>query len=159
MSKADPLARKRTCIAQDAYRECLKACEAFDEFLEFTLARGADQVWWKETYENHPEELAQRIRKHLIEATMTDTGCLVAGTKGPTSPKTVPQRVYWRGRRQKVYQLVAWGLLGELPTKRSVVRHLCNNRTCIRPLHLKIGTQAQNLRDQQLSRIQDWPHQ
>ena len=70
-----------------------------------------------------------------------------------------PQRVYWRGRRQKVYQLVAWGLLGELPTKRSVVRHLCNNRLCIHPEHLKVGTQAQNLRDQRLNRIKDWPLQ
>ncbi len=159
MSKTDPSSQKRTSIAQDAYTECLKACEAFDDFLGLDLTQRADQVWWRKTFEEYPEELAQRIRKHLIEATLTDTGCLVAGAKGGLPDTAEPQRVCWRGRRQKVYQLVAWGLLGELPTKKIVVRHLCNNRLCIHPEHLKVGTQAQNLRDQRLNRIKDWPHQ
>nr|WP_319948476.1 HNH endonuclease [uncultured Shimia sp.] len=156
MTKIDHSSQAHKSIAQDAYTNCLKACETFDDFLGLEIMQRADQVWWKKTYEEHPEELAQRIRKHLSAATLTDTGCLEAGPRGTTA---TPQRVCWRGRRQKVYQLVAWGLLGELPSKRSVVRHLCNNRLCIHPKHLKVGTQAQNLRDQRLNRSKDWPHQ
>ena len=76
MSKTDPSSQKRTSVAQDAYTECLKACEAFDDFLGLDLTQRADQVWWKKTFEEYPEELAQRIRKHLSVATLTDTGCL-----------------------------------------------------------------------------------
>jgi hypothetical protein len=159
MSETEPSSQKRRSIARDAHEECLKACEAFDDFLGLDLQQGAVQVWWRETFEEYPEDLAQRIHKYLIEATLTDTGCLVIGVTGVLPDTPEPQRIYWRGRRQKVYQLVAWGLLGELPTKKSVVRHLCNNRLCIHPEHLKVGTQAQNLRDQRLNRSKDWPHQ
>jgi len=151
----DPTGQDHASIAQDAYTKCLKVCEAFDDFLGGELIQRADQVWWKKTFEEHPEELAQRILRHLSAATLTVTGCLETGARDTTA---TPQRVYWRGRRQKVYQLVAWGLLGELPSKRSVARHLCNNRLCIHPEHLKVGTQAQNLRDQRLNRSKDWPH-
>ncbi len=156
MSMIDPTGQKRRSIAQTAYTDCLKACSDFECFLGGTLELREDQAWWKKTFEEHPKELAQRIRAHLTAATLVDTGCLETGT--PATSAT-PQRVYWRGRRQKVYQLVAWGLLGELPSKQSVVRHLCNNRRCIHPDHLKVGTQAQNLRDQRVNRAQNWPHQ
>ena len=159
MSKIDTSNQKRGSIADGAYTECLKACHAFDDFLGLDLMQRADQVWWKKTYEEYPEELAQRIRAHLMAATLTDTGCLETGATETSATMVAPQRVYWRGRRQKVYQFLAWGLLGELPSKRSVVRHLCNNRLCIHPKHLKVGTQAQNLRDQRLNRSKDWPHQ
>ena len=152
----DATGQKRRSIAQGAYTDCLKACSNFEDFLGDTLELREDQIWWKQSFEAYSEELAQRIRTHLMAATLTDTGCLVTGARDTTA---MPQRVYWLGRRQKVYQLVAWGLLGELPSKRSVVRHLCNNRLCIHPKHLKVGTQAQNLRDQRLNRAQNWPHQ
>lgn len=156
MTKTDPSNQKCRSIAQNAYTKCLKACSDFEDFLGDILDLSEDQVWWRKTFEEHPEELAQRIRAHLTTATLADTGCLETEARDTTA---TPQRIYWRGRRQKVYQLVAWGLHGELPSKRSVVRHLCNNRLCIHPEHLKVGTQAQNLRDQQLKRIIDWPHQ
>ncbi|WP_369754692.1 HNH endonuclease [Falsihalocynthiibacter sp. S25ZX9] len=85
-------------------------------------------------------------------------GCLEIGTPATATEPEKIQRVFWRGRRQKVYQLVAWGIKGELPSKKSVIRHLCNNRLCVHPKHLKVGTQAQNLRDQKQAREKDWPH-
>ena len=156
MTKIDTLNQRVGSIAQDAYTECLKACSEFEDFLGDTLELREDQVWWKKTFGEYPEELAQRVRYLIMAATLADTGCLELRKRATTA---TPQRIYWRGRRQKVYQLVAWGLHGELPSKRSVVRHLCNNRCCIHPEHLKVGTQAQNLRDQQLTRIKEWPHQ
>ena len=156
MTKIDTINQVVRSIAQDAYTECLKACSEFENFLGDTIELREDQVWWKNTFEVFPEELARRIRNHIMAATLADTGCLELIKRATTA---APQRIYWRGRRQKVYQLVAWGLHGELPSKRSVVRHLCNNRLCIHPEHLKVGTQAQNLRDQRLNRTKDWPHQ
>lgn len=156
MTKIDPANQRVTSIAQGAYTKCLNACSDFEDFLGDTLELREDQAWWKKTFEVYSEELALRISAHLTAATLTDTGCLE--TEAPETTGA-PQRIFWRGRRQKVYQLVAWGLLGELPSKRSVVRHLCNNRRCIHPDHLKVGTQSQNLRDQRLKRSKDWPHQ
>jgi hypothetical protein len=159
MTKIDASNQKLRTIAQDAYTTCLKTCSEFEDFLGDTVDLRQGQAWWKTTFEEHSEELARRLYSHLIKATLADTGCLVVGAKGTLPDTATPQRIYWRGRRQKVYQLVAWGLLGELPSKRSVVRHLCNNRLCIHPEHLKVGTQAQNLHDQRLNRSKDWPHQ
>jgi hypothetical protein len=154
MTKVDAVTQEHTEIAHSAYLDCLKACEAFKGVFLPELEQKADQVWWKTTFESHSEELAQRIQKYILETNMTGEGCLVI-----EEATVAPKRIHWRGHRQKVYQLVAWGLHGDTPTKRNVVRHLCNNNHCINPEHLKIGTQAQNLRDQRLNRIKDWPHQ
>ncbi|MEY8096323.1 HNH endonuclease [Falsihalocynthiibacter sp. S25ZX9] len=145
-------------IAQDAYETCLVACEAFEDDYLSGLADRVDQLWWKDTFKNHSGELAHRIQGYLLAACLTMDGCLEIGTPATATEPEKIQRVFWRGRRQKVYQLVAWGIKGELPSKKSVIRHLCNNRLCVHPKHLKVGTQAQNLRDQKQAREKDWPH-
>ena len=41
----------------------------------------------------------------------------------------------------------SWSLLhGDIP-KNHVIRHLCNNTSCVRPGHLALGTAAQNVAD------------
>ena len=113
-------------IAQQAYQNCLRACETFEvDYLTELLAKDPAQRWWRDTFCDHSEELAQRIKDHLLEAQLTEAGCLALGQ---TSNSTNAQRVHWRGRRQKIYQLVAWGLSGKIPGKKSVVRHLCNTQ-------------------------------
>lgn len=146
-------------VADQAYADCLTACGRFDSSLEFEMEPKAIREWWTETFEHHAEELALRIQGYLSAACNTPKGCLVLAPANDSTNENDPKRVHWRKRRQKVYQLVAWGLQGELPTKRSVVRHLCNNRLCIHPNHLRIGTQAQNLFDQRQNRAKRWPHQ
>lgn len=37
-------------------------------------------------------------------------------------------------------------LYGTIPTK-AVIMHVCDNRLCVNPDHLKLGTQADNIRD------------
>ncbi|MEY8120829.1 HNH endonuclease [Falsihalocynthiibacter sp. BN13B15] len=148
---------KINIIAQQAYQDCLSVCEDFEaDYLTELLVQDPAQRWWRDTFRDHSGELAQRIKEHLLAAQRAESGCLILGR---TSKLDEAQRVYWRGRRQKVYQLVAWGLCGKIPGKKSVVRHLCNNRLCIHPEHLKVGTQAQNLNDQRINRLKNWPHQ
>ncbi len=46
---------------------------------------------------------------------------------------------------------LSWELIhGEIPDG-SVVRHLCDNPSCVRPGHLKIGTQKENMGDRKRS--------
>ena len=105
--------------------------------------------WWHDTFANHAGVLEMKIERYFAQSKVTSDGCWEIGTA------ECPARVQWRGKRLRVYQLVAWAMAGEAPLPRSVVRHLCNNRACINPDHLAIGTQAQNLFDQRQKRSAD----
>ena len=50
------------------------------------------------------------------------------------------------GIRQKLHRYIYRITVGEIP-KDMVVRHKCDNRLCINPNHLEIGTQLDNIRD------------
>ncbi|WP_416358956.1 HNH endonuclease [Antarctobacter sp.] len=145
-------------IAAQTQQSCLEACRNFDGDPFPDLEPKKTRAWWAETYTDFSEELALNIRHQLEKSILTSSECLTMTGRNGTTTASQPQRIFWRGRRQKVYQLVAWGISGELPMKRSVVRHKCHNRLCIHPAHLTIGTQAQNLLDQRFRRADDWPH-
>ena len=50
------------------------------------------------------------------------------------------------GRIKRAHR-VAWELLNGPIPERAVVLHSCDTPSCVNPLHLSIGTQAQNLAD------------
>jgi hypothetical protein len=112
--------------------------------------------WWQDVQQNHSLELQQRIHQYLSAAKEAESGCLELGSE------ECPARIQWRGRRMRVYQLVAWGSAQAVPLPNSVVRHLCNNRSCINPKHLQTGTQTHNLHDQRQARAArlaiSWTH-
>ncbi len=68
------------------------------------------------------------------------TGCLTTPTQGP-------RKTRFRGRQVAVYRFVYCVLNREVIGGDMVVRHRCNNRRCINPALLTIGTRADNKRD------------
>lgn len=98
--------------------------------------------WWAKIFRLHDQELETKVGDLLEQALITESGCMELGTQD------VPARIQWRGRRMRAYQLVAWSYANEIPMPKRVVRHLCNNRACINPAHLKVGLQAENIVDQ-----------
>ena len=114
----------------------------------------ATTQWWLETRKQHEVELGHRVYELIKQGVKAVNGCIELG-----SPDC-PARLQWRKRRLRVYELVAWSEANEVPTLGQVVRHLCNNRACINPEHLAIGTQAQNLFDerQAKSKRHKWSH-
>jgi hypothetical protein len=137
-------------VIKEAHATCICACDDYKKseacISTEGLMAGVGDVWWRQTLLNHSNSLAKKITLKLEASELSDSGCLELGTAES------PERIQWRGKRLKVYQLVAWGCKGEVPTRRSVVRHLCDNRSCINPKHLEVGTQAQNLFDQRPTR-------
>ena len=47
------------------------------------------------------------------------------------------------------YRFIYLLLNAIVPDRNDVVRHLCNNRACIRPDHMLLGSQAQNILDEE----------
>ena len=80
----------------------------------------------------------------LEQAGETETGCREWGRAKDLEGYGM---ISYRGRGTKAHRLV-WILQhGPILDEEQVVRHSCDNRPCINPDHLRIGSRADNQRD------------
>ena len=148
-----PQLSSKTEIAARAKRDVLASVAAACETRSWETIGVSVDAWWPQTFLHHRQDLAAKVHAAVVAAKQTGAGCLELGEGNE------PQRIAWRGHRQKVYQLIAWALAGDIPRHGLVVRHKCDNRLCINPDHLEVGTQSANLVDQRRTgaRQRKWP--
>lgn len=144
----------RDTLADQVRKDVISAAQSVCESRDWETLGIPVEDWWPQTYLHHSQELADKIQAYVLTARDGVNGCLEMGQDEN------PQRISWRGHRQKVYQLIAWALAGNIPRHGLVVRHTCDNRLCINPDHLEVGTQSANLIDQRRTnaRRRSWPH-
>ena len=137
-------------LAVQARQDVISAAQSACESRVWETLGVSNEDWWPQTYLHHSQRLADKIQAYVLEARDGANGCLELGHDEH------PHRVSWRGHRQKVYQLIAWALAGDIARHGLVVRHKCDNRLCIHPQHLEVGTQSANLIDQQRTGARRW---
>lgn len=68
-------------------------------------------------------------------------------------------RVFWRGKPRYAHR-VSLEMAGVEVPENLMVLHTCDNPSCVKPEHLRIGTQFDNMRDASRKgrcvRVQDW---
>lgn len=96
--------------------------------------------WLEDLLANHYEEARSRALSLVESGKVTETGCIETDTEGP-------RKVRFMGRQVAAYRLIYCVLNGRVAGYSDVIRHRCNNRRCINPEHLDIGSRADNLLD------------
>lgn len=79
-----------------------------------------------------------------IEYRVNENGCHIC-TSHATNSRGYPL-VHKNKKSYSIHRMVYEQYKGEIP-EGLVVRHTCDNRMCINPAHLVVGTQKENMRD------------
>ena len=101
--------------------------------------------------------LTPSILKRLQRYEVNDRGCWEwAGYKNHHGYGRMLVRRDGKNRLLAVHRLAYQAWVGEIPADK-IVMHTCDNRCCINPEHLRVGTQGDNMRDMvSRGRYRDW---
>lgn len=108
--------------------------------MEFEYADAAQQ-WFEAVMKDHLEGARSRVLSLIAEGTETEAGCVETATKGA-------RKIRFMGRQMPAYRFICCILGGVVAGYDDVVRHRCNNRRCINPEHLEMGSRGENLQDE-----------
>lgn len=99
------------------------------------------QQWFAVILSLHLEEARSRAFSLVAEGRVAETGCI-------ETPTIDARKVRFKGRQMPAYRFI-FCILNEVAAGYDdVVRHRCNNRRCINPDHLEIGSRGENLQDE-----------
>lgn len=98
------------------------------------------QAWYADLIANHLEQAEARVAECLAATVPDENGCWVTPTVGP-------RKVRFRGGQDRLYRFVYCIRHRHAAGPSEVVRHRCNNRRCVNPDHLTIGSRYDNILD------------
>ena len=99
------------------------------------------EVWLADVLANHLEGARSRALSLLATGTVSATGCIETDTVGA-------KKTRFRGRQVTAYRFIFCVLNQTVASYDDVVRHRCNNRRCINPDLLEIGSRGENFMDE-----------
>lgn len=99
------------------------------------------QQWFASILANHQEEALNRASALVAQGIVSETGCIETPTLGA-------RKVRFRGRQLPAYRFIFCILNGITAGYDDVVRHRCDNKRCINPDHLELGSRGENLQDE-----------
>jgi len=99
------------------------------------------QQWFTHIFSSHLEEARSRALSLVAEGKTAETGCI-------ETPTLDARKVRFKGRQLPAYRFIFCVLNEVRAGYDDVVRHRCNNRRCINPEHLEIGSRGENLQDE-----------
>ena len=95
------------------------------------------EAWYQHLINHHLAEADALVAAQLAMTRTDENGCWVTPTVGP-------RKVRFRGMQDRLYRVV-YCIRHRYPAGREeVVRHRCNNRRCVNPRHLTLGSQRDN---------------
>lgn len=99
------------------------------------------QQWFEYIFAHHLEEARSRALRLVEQGVLTDTRCIETPTLGA-------RKVRFKGRQMPAYRFIYCILNKVVAGYDDVVRHRCDNRRCINPAHLELGSRGENLQDE-----------
>ena len=108
--------------------------------IEFAYADQGQQ-WFEDVFAHHLEEARSRAFALIDEGVVAETGCIETPTLGA-------RKIRFKGRQIPAYRFIFCILNQVVAGYDDVVRHRCDNRCCINPDHLELGSRGENLQDE-----------